>query len=89
MSKNQKEQKNPEKKQENTQKLSNIKKLTISKKINYSDKNKESNINLRTKSDNLDIEKFIKEKADNAIKYNFKNIDEGKQNIKERYIKEK
>ena len=89
MSKNQKEQKFPEKKQENTQKLSNIKKLTISQKINYSDKNKESKNNLRTKSDNLDIEKFIKEKADNAIKYNFKNIDEGKQNIKERYIKEK
>ena len=42
--------------------------------------------------ENLDIEKIIQEQQEqeeNVIKYNFKNIEEGKQNIKERYIKEK
>ena len=33
--------------------------------------------------------KTMKEQEDNDIKYNFKNIDEGKQFFKERYIKEK
>ena len=39
--------------------------------------------------DNLDIGKILQEQEENDIKYNFKNIDDGKQNIKERYIKEK
>ena len=39
--------------------------------------------------DNLDIGKILQDQEENDIKYNFKNIDEGKQNIKERYIKEK
>ena len=39
--------------------------------------------------DILNIGKEIQEQEKNSIKYNFKNIDDGKQNIKERYINEK
>ena len=39
--------------------------------------------------DNLDIGQMLKEQEESDIKYNFQNIEEGKQYFKDRYIQEK
>ena len=55
----------------------------------YSDTTEEKNGSRTETLDILDIGQLMKEQEENDIKYNFKNIEEGKQFFKDRYIKEK
>ena len=88
MSNNPQESKKNEKNKDNIEKDQN--KLTEQKSLKYSDIYDDIKGDSRSDSlDNLDIDQMMEDQEENDIKYNFKNIDDGKQNIKERYIKEK
>ena len=82
---------NPQEKKEstnNTKKDSNEQKKVETNENNDLCENKNSSSRTET-LDNLDIGKILKEQEENDMKFNFKNIEEGKQYFKERYIKEK
>ena len=90
MSNNTKDFKSNKKNQDNIEKQSNIQKQSKSQEINNSNTYENIKNDSRTETmDILNIGKEIQEQEKNSIKYNFKNIDDGKQNIKERYINEK
>ena len=85
---------NPQEKKESTKKSNNTKKdSNEQKKVETNENNdlyENKNSSSRTETlDNLDIGKILKEQEENDMKFNFKNIEEGKQYFKERYIKEK
>ena len=56
---------------------------------NIDDAKEEKNGSRTETLETLDIGQLLKEQEENDIKYNFKNIEEGKQFFKDRYIKEK
>ena len=88
MSNNLKESKDTEKIKDNSKK--NLNKTIEPKDIKNLNLYEDTKSDSRTETlDNLDIGKILQEQEENDIKYNFKNIEDGKQNIKERYIKEK